>query len=83
MSIGIVCWSLDLCRNSGSLRAVGVLGCLVGLVPALALMFGEIQLDVHGMTEVVAIQATWNIAVALLIIYRVPLGSVRRLVSAP
>jgi hypothetical protein len=46
-------------------------------------MFGEIQLDVHGMTEVVAIQATWNIAVALLIIYRVPLGSVRRLVSAP
>jgi len=83
MSIGIVCWSLDLCRNSGSLRAVGVLGCLVGLVPALALMFGEIQLDVHGMTEVVATQAAWNIAVALLIICRVPLGSVRRLVSAP
>ncbi len=74
MSAGIVCWSLDLCRNPGSLRAVGLFGCLVGLVPALALMFGEIHLDVHGMTEVVVVQAAWNIAVALLIIYRVPLA---------
>lgn len=73
MSAGIVCWSVDLCRNSGSLRAVGVFGCLIGLVPAIALMFGEVHLDVHGMTEVVAAQAAWNIAVALLIIYRVPL----------
>lgn len=74
MSAGIVCWSLDLCRNSGSLRAVGVFGCLVGLVPVVALMFGEVHLDVHGMTEVVVAQAAWNIAVALLIIYRVPLA---------
>jgi hypothetical protein len=74
MSAGIVCWSVDLCRNSGSLRAVGVFGCLVGLVPAIALMFGKVHLDVHGMTEVVMAQAAWNIAIALLIIYRAPLG---------
>jgi len=74
MSAGIVWWSLDLCRDSGSRRAVGVFGCLVGLVPALALMFGEIRLDVHGMTAVVAAQAAWNIAVAVLMVHREPLG---------
>jgi hypothetical protein len=82
MSAGIVCWSLDLCRNSGSLRAVGVFGCLVGLVPALALLFGELRLDVHGMTEVVVAQSAWNIAVALLMIYRVPLAFGRTPVHA-
>jgi len=74
MSVGIFCWSLDLCRNAGSRRAVGLLGCLVGLAPALALMFGKIHLDVHGMTQVVVVQAAWNMAVSLLILYRVPLG---------
>lgn len=70
MSAGIVAWSLDLCGNAGARRAVGVFGCLVGLVPALALMFGEIHLDVRGMTEVVVAQAAWNIAVAVLMIRR-------------
>ena len=82
MSVGIVCWSLDLCRNSGSLRAVGVFGCLVGLLPALALIFGGVHLDVPGMTEVVVAQAAWNIAVALLIIYRVPLAFSRTQLAA-
>lgn len=82
MSAGIVCWSVDLCRNSGSLRAVGLFGCLVGLVPALALMYDEIHLDVQGMTEVVVAQAAWNIAVALLIIYRVPLAFSRTQMAA-
>ncbi|MDB6083429.1 MAG: hypothetical protein JWN43_1310 [Gammaproteobacteria bacterium] len=69
MSAGILCWSLDLGRNPGSRRAVGVLGCLVGLVPALALMFGKIHLDVHGMSQVVVTQAAWNMAVAALMIF--------------
>ena len=68
MSAGIFCWSLDLCRNPGLRRAVGMLGCLVGLVPAIALMFGEIHLDVRGMSQVVVAQAVWNIAVAALMI---------------
>ena len=76
MSAGIVCWSLDLCRDSGSRRTVGLLGCLVGLVPAIALVFGRIHLDVRGMTEVVAVQAAWNVAVAVLMVRREPLGDV-------
>lgn len=75
MSAGIVCWSLDLCRESGWPNAVGVFGCLVGLVPALALIFRQIHLDVRAMTEVVAIQATWNVAIALLMVRREPLGT--------
>ena len=83
MSAGIVCWSLDLCRNSGLLRAVGVFGCLVGLAPAIRLMFGAVHLDVHGMTAVVLAQAAWYVAVALLMIYRVPLASRRTQPARP
>jgi|GEM_PF-664778 len=68
MSAGIVCWSLDLCSDAGSRRAIGVFGCLVGLVPALALMLGKVHLDVQGMNAVVAIQAAWNMAVAVLML---------------
>ncbi len=74
MSVGIVCWSLDLCREPGARRAVGIFGCLVGVVPALALIFGALHLDVAGMTLVVAVQATWNIAVAILMTRREPLA---------
>jgi hypothetical protein len=70
MSAGIVCWSLDLYGDSGLRRRVGLFGCLVGLVPALALVFGKIHLDVHGMTEVVVVQAAWNVAVAVLMLRR-------------
>jgi len=43
---------------------------LVALVPGLALIFGQIHLDVHGMTEVVVVQAIWNVAVAVLMLRR-------------
>lgn len=70
MSAGIVLWSLDLCRDAGVERGVGVSGCAVGLVPALALMLGQIHLDVEGMTTVVMAQAAWYAAVALLMLRR-------------
>jgi hypothetical protein len=70
MSTGIVCWSLDLCGDSGLHRGVGVFGCLVGLLPALALVSGNVHLDVHGMTTVVVVQAAWNIAIAVLMMRR-------------
>jgi hypothetical protein len=65
MSAGIVCWSLELGRNKGWSRGVGIFGCVVGLVPALALLSGQLHLDVHGMTQVAVAQAAWNIAVAV------------------
>lgn len=68
MSAGIVAWSLELCRSRGGSRGVGIFGCVVGLVPALALLSGQLHLDVHGMTQVVAAQAAWNIAVAVLLL---------------
>jgi hypothetical protein len=67
MSAGIVFWSIDLLRDSGSRRLAGVLGCLVGVVPAFALLCGLLQLDVHGMTQVTALQGSWNVAIAVLL----------------
>lgn len=72
MSVGIVCWSVDLWRSPGLHRAIGILGCVVGLVPSLALTLGRLHLDVHGMSAVVVVQAAWNIAVAFLLIRRDP-----------
>jgi hypothetical protein len=65
MSAGIAFWSLDLLRDSGVPRNVGILGLLVSVVPALALMFGLLRLDVPGMTAVLLLQAVWNVAVGV------------------
>jgi hypothetical protein len=70
MSAGILCWSLDLTRDSGARRVVGLFGCLIGVFSIVTLMSGVIHLDVRGMGEIVAIQAAWNIAIAVLMIRR-------------
>ena len=67
MSCGIACWSLDLLGAFGIRRVVGVWGCLVGIVPMLALPLGWIHLDVHGMAQVVALHASWYVAVAFML----------------
>jgi hypothetical protein len=66
MSAGIVSWSLDLVRDSGLNRGVGMFGVLVGFLSTLVLIVGNFHLDVHGMTTVVAVQAAWNMAIAAL-----------------
>ena len=65
MSAGIALWSIDLLRSSGVARMIGMLGLAVSVVPAGALIFGIVHLDVHGMTVVVLLQATWNVAVGV------------------
>jgi len=67
MSVGIVLWSIDLLRDSGSRRMVAVLGLLAGAIPAAALLGGWLHLDVHGMTQVSVLQGCWNLAVAVLL----------------
>jgi hypothetical protein len=67
MSVGIGCWSLDLLGTSGVKRAVGAWGCVVGILPPLALSLRWIHLDVHGMTQVVVLQASWYLAVAFIL----------------
>ncbi len=65
ISAGILCWSIDLLRERGALRALGLLGLLVGSLPAAALISGALLLDVQGMSEVVWLQALWNCAIAV------------------
>ena len=64
ISAGILCWSVDLLRERGVLRALGLLGLIVGFLPAAALICGWIRLNVHGMSQVVWLWAAWNFAVA-------------------
>jgi hypothetical protein len=68
MSVGIGCWSLDLLKSPGAKRVVGAWGCIVGILPPLALFSKWSHLDVHGMTQVIVLQATWYIAMALVLI---------------
>jgi hypothetical protein len=64
ISAGILCWSIDLVRERGLLRGLSLLGFVVGILPAAALISGALRLDVHGMSEVVWLQALWNCGVA-------------------
>jgi hypothetical protein len=64
MSAGILCWSVDLLRERGGLRALGVLGVLAAVLPAALLISGRLRLNVQGMSEVVWVEALWNLAVA-------------------
>lgn len=65
MSAGIAAWSLDLLRDQGAARYLGLLGLGVGVLPCLALMSGLLRLDVAGMQQVAALQAVWGVAVGL------------------
>jgi hypothetical protein len=68
MSVGIVLWSIDLLRSPKLARLIGILGLLIGLLPAAALAYGVLRLDVPGMTQVVLLQSIWNIGVGVLFI---------------
>jgi hypothetical protein len=67
MSAGIVAWSLDLVRGPALERVLGVLGMLIGVGCAAALLGGALQLDVHGMLAVVVVQGIWCIGVGVLL----------------
>jgi len=64
MSAGIGLWSIDLLRDRGAARAIGILGCLVICVSIAALMSGWLRLDVAGMWTIVRLQGAWNQAIA-------------------
>jgi len=64
MSAGTLCWSIDLLGERGALRALGIVGSIAGILPALALISGNLRLDVLGMSEVVWLWALWNCGVA-------------------
>lgn len=68
MSVGIAAWSVDLVRGATFARALGVLGMVIGVGCAGALIAGVLHLDVRGMTAVVALQAIWTIGVGVLLL---------------
>lgn len=68
MSAGIFFWSLGLMHNAGAPRLVGLLGLLVGILPAAGLVLGLFHLNVQGMMAVVALQGLWMIALGVLLI---------------
>jgi hypothetical protein len=68
MSLGIVFWSVDLLRTRPLPRLLGLFGLLVGIVPAVALIFGGLHLNVIGMTQVVVLQALWNVGIGVLLV---------------
>ena len=65
MSAAIVLWSIALGRTRRDNRGIAALGLTVGALPALALLFGLLHLDVTGMTIVVVCQAAWIVAVGV------------------
>jgi hypothetical protein len=68
MSAGVVLWSIDLLRSPGLVRLLGILGLLIGVLPAAALAAGALRLDVPGMTLVALLQSVWNLGVGVLLI---------------
>jgi len=68
MSAGVGCWSIDLLRTTGPARWVGAWGIFAGGSPMVALLTGWGRLDVHGMTQVVVLDATWYAAMACLLV---------------
>jgi hypothetical protein len=71
MSAGIAAWSLELLRGGVAARVLGGYGLLSAIGCALALVFGVLRLDVHGMTVVVLLQSAWTIGVGVLLLREV------------
>jgi hypothetical protein len=66
MSAGIACWSMDLLKERGALRALGGLGLIIAALPAAGLILGLFHLDVTGMSAVVLLQALWYCGVGVM-----------------
>lgn len=62
-SVAIALWSMAMVHPGGRSRALGILGCAVGVATLLALFSGQLRMDVHGFGAVVIAQAVWFILV--------------------
>jgi hypothetical protein len=62
-AIAYLLWSLALLRASGSVKWVGILGTIAGLLLSASLLLGYLPMNVHGMLVFVGVQACWSVAV--------------------
>ncbi len=64
-SIAIALWSAQVVRTEAMRRAVGFLGCGIGVLTLMALFSGHLVMDVHGFGAVMLVQAIWLILVGV------------------
>ncbi len=69
-SVAVALWSIELLRYPGLTRVVGALGCLAGAAPVVALLSGNLPMNVHGLLLFIGCQTIWNAAVAWLLFQR-------------
>jgi hypothetical protein len=62
-SIAIGLWSIEITRTRSMRRTAGILGCVVATLVLLALVSGQVRMDVHGFGGIVLLQAIWLILV--------------------
>jgi hypothetical protein len=68
MSVAIFFWSINLWHDNGIVRMIAAIGMAVGGYCSTAIVFGELTLNLAGMTQVVMLQGVWNSAIAYLMI---------------
>lgn len=59
-SVAVILWSISLLK-SGTIRWLGILGCVIGLVNLFVFGLGHLRLNVHGFGLFTFIQSTWVI----------------------
>lgn len=68
-SVAILLWSITINTTRAFARAVGWLGCVVGVGVLVGLFAGHITLDVHGFGLVILLQAAWLFSVGAQLIW--------------
>lgn len=67
LSAAVLLWSLQMVWRGGGARAAGLLGIACGAIPAVALLAGQLPMNIHGVGGFVLAQSIWYIAVAVLL----------------
>ena len=68
MSIAMIFWSYELFNKQNINRIIAILGIAAGLYCGLAILLAFIELNLSGMTRIVAIQGIWHFAMAYIMI---------------
>jgi hypothetical protein len=69
ISVATACWSLPLLFKKGSARFVAVIGLICAATPAFVVVFYAVDLRPGNLTEFVAAQVVWNLAVACMMLF--------------
>ncbi len=65
--VAIVLWSALMVKSGALSRAVGLYGLFIGIVTAIAIVTGTLDLELHGFRLITFTQAIWFIAIGILL----------------